>query len=204
MSIIRKLVPAVAACALASGGAVAQETQFIGATLGKSSADFSESSRAKSEMSDVRFNRIIDNSTSWGVRVGNDQTTARYYLSYGQVSDNYRSAAKIRSQTLAASYDLMLPVAQGTRLFAGATAGATRLAQITRGFSNDRDWGVHAGLQAGILQALADNLELEGGYRYARHYRSGVSFKDRDADTRTGGARLKSTDELYLGLNWRF
>ncbi|MCK9564124.1 MAG: porin family protein [Bacteroidales bacterium] len=200
----RKIVPVIAACLLASGTVAAQETQFIGATFGKASANLDESGRAKVWMPGVNFDRILDDSSSWGLRVGNDQTVARYYLSYDYVSDSYRSAAKVRQQTLSASYDLMLPVAQDTRLFAGATAGVTYLGQDTRGYRDDNDWGLHAGLQAGVLHGLSDNLELEGGYRYARHFDSDVTFKPRGATSRVGDARLKSSDQLYVGLNWRF
>lgn len=200
----RMILPVIAACLLASGTAMAQETQFIGFTVGKDSANLNESGRAKVRMPGVNFDRILDDSSSWGLRVGNDQTVARYYLSYDYVSDNYRSAAKIRKQTLSGSYDLMLPVAHSTRLFAGATAGVTYLGQDTRGYRDDNDWGVHAGLQAGVLHGLSDRLEVEGGYRYARHFDSDVTFKPRGASSRRGDARLKSSDELYVGLNWRF
>lgn len=204
MSITRKIAPLVAACMLASGTVMAQETQFIGVTAGKASANLNESGRASVLMPGVNFDRIIDDSTSWGLRVGNDQTATRYYLSYDYVSDNYRSAAKVRQQTLSGSYDFMLPVADSTRLFVGATTGLTYLSQDTRGYREDNDWGLHAGLQAGVVQGLSDNVELEAGYRYAKHYNSDVSFKARGATTRSGDASLKSSEEMYVGLNWRF
>lgn len=204
MTIARKITPVIAACLLASGAAVAQEHQFIGATVGQASANLDESGRASVRMPGVNFDRILDDSSSWGLRVGNDQTTARYYLSYDYASDNYRSAAKVRKQTLSGSYDLMLPIAHSTRLFAGVTAGLTYLGQDTRGYRDDNDWGLHAGLQAGVLHSLSDRLELEGGYRYARHFDSDVSFKPRGTSSRSGDARLKSSDDLYVGLNWRF
>lgn len=204
MSKNRRFVPFIVASLLASGTVAAQETQFIGATFSKSSANLDENGRAQVRMPGVNFDRVLDDSSGWGVRVGNDQTVSRYYLSYDYTSDSYRSAAKIRKQTLSASYDLMLPIAHSTRLFAGATAGVTYLGQDTRGYRDDNDWGVHAGLQAGVLHGLSDRLEVEGGYRYAKHFDSDVTFKPHGATSRNGDARLKSTDELYVGLNWRF
>ncbi|MFA5493630.1 MAG: outer membrane beta-barrel protein [Porticoccaceae bacterium] len=202
MRIARKIVP-IAAISLLATGALAQENLFVGGTVGQISSNYDESNRAKIQMPGVNFDRIIDDSGSWGLRVGNDQTTARYYLSYDYVSDSYHSAAKLRQQTIGLSYDLMLPVASATRLFAGATAGLTHLDQKSNGYRNDSDWGLHAGLQAGVLQNLSDNLELEAGYRYAKHD-ADVDFKPRGIRSRSGSADLSSTEQLYVGLNWRF
>lgn len=202
MRIARKIVP-IAALSLLATGVLAQENLFIGGTIGQISSNYDESSRAKTQMPGVNFDSIINDSGSWGLRAGNDQTHARYYLSYDYVSDSYRGAAKIRQQTIGASYDMMLPVASATRLFAGATVGATHLDQKTSGYRNDSAWGLHAGLQAGVLQNLSDNLELEAGYRYAKH-NAEVDFKPRGTRSRSGSAELSSTEQLYVGLNWRF
>jgi len=204
MTIASKLLP-IAALSFFTSAALATTTPFVGGTLGQTSANFNESSRASVQMPGVNFDSIIDDSGSWGLRAGRDLGQTRYYVSYDYVSDSYRSAARIRHQMLSAAYDLMLPLDGGsTRLFAGANAGLTRLDQKTGGYRHDDDWGIHAGIQAGLLRILADNVELEAGYRYAKHEDAAVDFKPRGASTRSGSARLSSTEQLYMGVNWRF
>lgn len=203
MHIAKKLIP-LAVASLVASGVAAQETRFVGGVLGKSSSNYNESSRAAVQMPGVNFDRIIDDSTSWGLRVGVDQSSSRYYVNYDYVSDSYHRAAKIREQGLSASYDLLFPVGDTTRLFGGATAGLDYLSQKTSGYRNDNDWGLNAGLQAGVLQLLGESVELEAGYRYARHNNSAVDFKPRAGGGTSGTARLRSNEQWYLGLNWRF
>lgn len=203
MNIPKTLIP-LAVASLVASGVAAQETRFVGGVLGQSSSNYNESSRASVQMPGVNFDHIIDNSSSWGLRVGADHTRSRYYLSYDYVSDSDHRAAKIREQGLSFSYDLMLPLGDSTRLFGGATAGVDYLSQKTSGYRNDNDWGLNAGLQVGVLQLLAENLELEAGYRYARHSNAEVDFKPRAGGGNAGTARLRSDEQLYLGLNWRF
>lgn len=197
----KKILSAVVAGFMATG-AMAQENLFVGGTLGQTSSNYSESSRAHAMMSGVDFDGIIDDSGAWGIRFGNDQTHSRYYLSYDYVSDSYRSLASIRQQTLGASYDLMLPVG-AVRFFGGASAGVSHVKQNSNGFRNDTEWGLYAGLQAGALLNIAPDVDLEAGYRYAKHDGVDLRFKSKSG-IHSGSADLKSTEQFYLGVNWRF
>lgn len=196
---------AVAAALLGAAGfaAAADGRPFVGATYGQSSANYGASGRAERMMSDFDFDDVIRNSDSWGARAGVDQGDSRYYVSYGYVSDDRNGIIKFRQQTAGVSYDRMLPVTATTRLFGGVSAGATYVAQVSKGYGGDREWGLHAGVQAGVLQQLTDNAELELGYRYARYDGVDLDFARNRDGLRTGTARLNSAGEAYLGLNWR-
>ena len=203
-----KIAVAVAAALLGAAGFAAADRPaegrpFVGASYGQTSANYGASGRAERMMSDFDFDDVIRHSDTWGVRAGYDQGDSRYYVSYGNVSDDRNGIIKFRQQTATVSYDRMLPVTATTRLFGGVSAGTTYVAQVSKGYASDRDWGLHAGLQAGVLQQLTDNAELEFGYRYAKHDGVDVDFARNRDGLRTGTARLNSTGEAYLGLNWR-
>lgn len=205
MTVAPKFLPVALATFVLSGTAVAQtEDFFVSGIIGQTSANLQESSRAGVRMPAVNFDRVIDDTASWGVRAGRDHNDHRYYLGYDYSSDSYRSAASVRLQTLGAGYDMLLPVADTTRLFAGASAGFTRLEQTTSRYRDNKDWGVHAGLQAGVVHALSQELALEVGYRYQRHWNAEVDFKQRTTGGRDGSANLNSAEQLYMGVNWRF
>jgi opacity protein-like surface antigen len=201
MFIAKKVLP-VAVASLIATGATAEESYFVSGVLSQTSSNYAKSSRGYAEMPDLNVDRIIRHSSGWGLRAGVDEGSSRHYITYNYVSDRYGRDAKIREQNLSGSYDFMFPVADSTRLFAGASLGMTRLHQKTSSFKNDSDWGLHAGLQAGVVQRLGQNMDIEGGYRYTRYDRPDVSFKNQDGNQ--GKAKLRSSDQLYIALNWRF
>ncbi len=176
---------------------------FIGIGWGESSANYHASGRAHAMMPQANFDRVIDDTDTWSLRAGQELDYGRVYLGYSYARDSYHGI-RLRQQALSVSYDHYLPLTSETRLFGGVTAGATYLSQISTGYTGDRDWGVHAGIQAGLLQDIGDQAQLELGYRYTRHSHNDVDFKDNVSGMRTGSARLKSTDHVYLGLNYRF
>lgn len=205
MRIFKTLLPATVLSLTATTAVAVNpigDNVFGGIYAGETSSNYGRDSVARQNMPGADFDRVIDDSTSWGLRVGSDEDSVRYYLDYSFVSDRSRSAGEFREQMLSGSYDLVFSIAQGTRLFGGASVGVTHLKQDTSGFSNDKDWGVHAGLQAGILQTLNEQLELELGYRYAKHSNTRVDFKQEGV--KTGEAKLRSNETVYLGLNWHF
>ncbi len=193
-----------AAMGMSAASAVAQERFFAGVYVGESSSDFDRSGRAAAQMPALRPGRIIDGTTAWGIRGGVDQHTARYYLTYNYASDNDRQLASLREQTLSGSYDLAFPLSDSTRIFGGASAGLTYLKQNTRNFANDSDWGVHAGLQAGVLQELGHAVELEVGFRYTLHDRVKVNFVEDDTSIHRGRLTLDDSQQWYIGANWHF
>src|SRR5690554_39759 len=107
-----------------------------------------------------------------------------------------------RSSDLLGSYDLFMPIADSTRLFGGVTAGLVKLEQDSPGFHRDSDLGLAGGLQAGILHQFDAPVSLEAGYRYLRTT-ADVSLNARSGAV-GGSADLKSSEQLYLGLNYHF
>jgi opacity protein-like surface antigen len=182
---------------------MAAENPFFGVTWGKTSANYGGSSRAAELMPQADFDDVIHRHDTWSVRGGEVLDSGRYYLNYNYVSTG-DNGIDLRQQMLSASYDHFLPITDAFRAFAGVSAGATYVNQVASGYSSDRDWGAHAGVQAGVIALVSDNVEVELGYRYAKHDGVSVDFHDKALGARTGSARLNSTEQAYLGLNWRF
>lgn len=192
----------VAAAVLFSAGAMAQANSFVGVSWGETSSNFDRSSALKTQAPDARFKKVIRNSGTWSVRGGTELGQGRLYATYDNVSDTYRHAWKLRQENLVASYDAYLPLGDSTRLFGGGSAGITKVSLESSGIRRDTGYGYAAGLQAGILQDLPANLQLEGGFRYNIH-NAKVDVKDR-VSGKVGSAKLKSTKLAYIGLNYRF
>ena len=176
---------------------------FAGFTWGESTVNTDRSSSLKQNMDGKnRFDDVIKNSGTWGVRAGQQADKARYYATYENVSDDYGSTFKLRQQNLLGSYDLFVPLGDTTRLFGGASAGLTKLENESRGYSRDSDIGYLVGLQAGILQKLGDNTSVEAGYRYLRS-NAGTEVSERGVG-KLGSIDLHSSKQAYLGLNYHF
>jgi len=147
---------------------------FAGFTWGESTVNTDRSSSLKQNMDGKnRFDDVIKNSGTWGVRAGQMTDEGRYYMTYENVSDDYGSSLKLRQQNLIGSYDMFVPLGDTTRLFGGASAGLTKLENESKGYSRDTDIGYLVGLQAGILQKLGDNTSVprspsEGSASWAR------------------------------------
>ncbi|NRF47887.1 hypothetical protein HRF68_09535 [Pseudomonas stutzeri] len=176
---------------------------FAGFTWGESTVNTDRSSSLKQNMDGKnRFDDVIKNSGTWGVRAGQMTDEGRYYMTYENVSDDYGSSLKLRQQNLIGSYDMFVPLGDTTRLFSGASAGLTKLENESKGYSRDTDIGYLVGLQAGILQKLGDNTSVEAGYRYLRS-NAGTEVSERGVG-KLGSIDVHSSKQAYLGLNYHF
>ncbi|MTI92018.1 MAG: porin family protein [Pseudomonas stutzeri] len=176
---------------------------FAGFTWGESTVNTDRSSSLKQNMDGKnRFDDVIKNSGTWGVRAGQMIDEGRYYMTYENVSDDYGSSLKLRQQNLIGSYDMFVPLGDTTRLFGGASAGLTKLENESKGYSRDTDIGYLVGLQAGILQKLGDNTSVEAGYRYLRS-NAGTEVSERGVG-KLGSIDVHSSKQAYLGLNYHF
>lgn len=194
----------IAATVMFSASTFAQVgTPFVGVSWGESSGKFDRSSALKTNEPGAKFDHVIRNSGTWSVRGGaelGDQ--GRIYLSYDNVSDSYHSQWKARQENLTASYDALLPIGPTTHLFGGGTLGLTKVSLESSGIRRDTGYGYAAGLQAGVLQDLGSNFQIEGGFRYMLH-NAKVDIKDR-ASGKIGSAELDRSKLAYVGLNYRF
>lgn len=176
---------------------------FAGFTWGESTVNTDRSSSLKQNMDGKnRFDDVIKNSGTWGVRAGQMTDEGRYYMTYENVSDDYGSSLKLRQQNLIGSYDMFVPLGDTTRLFGGASAGLTKLENESKGYSRDTDIGYLVGLQAGILLKLGDNTSVEAGYRYLRS-NAGTEVSERGVG-KLGSIDVHSSKQAYLGLNYHF
>ena len=176
---------------------------FAGFTWGESTVNTDRSSSLKQNMDGKnRFDDVIKNSGTWGVRAGQMTDEGRYYMTYENVSDDYGSSLKLRQQNLIGSYDMFVPLGDTTRLFGGASAGLTKLENESKGYSRDTDIGYLVGLQAGILQKLGDNTSVEAGNRYLRS-NAGTEVSERGVG-KLGSIDVHSSKRAYLGLNYHF
>ena len=176
---------------------------FAGFTWGESTVNTDRSSSLKQNMDGKnRFDDVIKNSGTSGVRAGQMTDEGRYHMTYEYVSDDYGSSLKLRQQNLIGSYDMFVPLGDTTRLFGGASAGLTKLENESKGYSRDTDIGYLVGLQAGILQKLGDNTSVEAGYRYLRS-NAGTEVSERGVG-KLGSIDVHSSKQAYLGLNYHF
>ena len=139
--------------------------------------------------------------SGWGLRAGQQNDTSRYYATYDYSAGSH-DGIQLRQQNLLGSYDLFLPVAKQTKLFGGGTAGVTRLTQKSAGFSRDSDTGYAIGVQAGVLQQVAQNSQVELGYRYLRSNAS-TEMSERSG-SKQGSLSLTSSAQTYLSANYAF
>lgn len=175
---------------------------FGGITWGETSNNMRKSHSVNAQLNDPDLDGAINNSGTWGARFGTVEDNARVYVTYDYASDT-RHQYKFRQQNLLGSYDALLPVGdQGTQLFGGVSAGLVSLEQESRGFHRDRDVGLAGGVQAGIIQDLGHNVALEGGYRYLRTS-ADARLKERGMGN-AGRADLHSSEQFYVGVNYRF
>ncbi|MDF3932370.1 outer membrane protein [Pseudomonas citronellolis] len=201
MNMLKKLALATAIIGASVGVAQASEN-FVGLTWGETSNNIQKSDALNRNLNDPKLDSVINNSSTWGVRAGQQNETGRYYATYENTSDTYRGM-KLRQQNLLGSYDAFLPLNdQGTKLFGGGTVGLTKLEQDSRGYSRDSDVGYAVGAQAGILQNIGQNASLEGGYRYLRTNAS--TEMSPHGGAKAGSLDLHSSSQIYLGANYRF
>lgn len=195
-----KLLALGTAIALTSAPALAQDS-FVGLTWGETSSNMDRSKSLKNDPQARTLDSTINNSGTWGVHGGVQDDTGRMYMTYEYTTDSAKGY-KLRQQNLLGSYDLFYPIADNTRLFGGVTAGLVKLEQNSRGFHRDSDLGLAGGLQAGILHQFDAPVSLEAGYRYLRTT-ADANLIERDGSV-GGSFDLKSSERLYLGLNYHF
>jgi len=87
------------------------------------------------------------------------ENKARVYASYTYINHD---TGVDSSDTFSLGYDFILPVDKKLfSLYAGPVLGYTRYIEPEIDLS-----GFHYGAQAGALVRIADNIEIDGGYRY--------------------------------------
>ncbi len=175
---------------------------FVGLTWGQTNNNIQKSSALNANLGNPKLDKVIDNSGTWGVRVGQQHEQGRYYVTYENVSDSH-TGYKLRQQNLLGSYDMFVPFGDfGTRAFAGATLGLVKLEQESRGFKRDSDIGYAAGIQVGLQQPLTKALTVETGYRYLQTNASTEMAPHGGA--KVGSLDLHSSRLPYLGVNYAF
>ncbi|MEH6491302.1 hypothetical protein [Halopseudomonas sp.] len=200
-STITKLVLATPLVFCAATAAQADEN-FASLTWGQTSNNMQKSSALNANLNNPNFDSVINNETTWGVRAGQQNDSARYYATYEYISGS-NNGLKLRQQNLLGSYDVFYPLNQsGTQVFGGGTLGLVKLEQNGSGFSHDSNISYAAGLQAGLLQDISQRVSLEGGYRYLRSNAT-VDVAPHGAGS-LGKVDLHSSGQWYLGANYQF
>lgn len=193
------------ALAFIGGSAVAQASEesitFGGVTYGSTSDKISKSNNLNRNLNTPNADGIIGKDGTWGVRLGQQNQDNRYYASYDNVSGSH-NGLKLRQENLLGSYDAFMPVGPSTQLFGGGTLGFTKLTQESRGSSRDTGMGYAAGLQAGVLQQVAQNVSVELGYRYLRSNAS--TEVSPHGQPKAGSLKVNSSAQTYLAANYNF
>lgn len=180
--------------------AQASDSNFVGLSYGKTSDNISKSSALNSNLGRPGADAVIAREGTWGIRAGQQNDAGRYYATYDYISGSH-DGIKLRQQNLLGSYDVFLPVAQQTKLFGGVSGGITRLTQKSAGFSRNSDTGYAVGFQGGVLQQVAQNTQIEAGYRYLR---SNAGTEMSTNGSKQGSLSLKSAGQLYVSANYGF
>jgi hypothetical protein len=181
---------------------MAQAGVFIGTSYGWTSSDI-ENAKIDDKVPNLDYEDAIKGEDTWGVRVGGDFDFMRVYVSYDRTSSDYHG--KNTQDSLLLSADYMYPVEQNTRIFAGLSAGVTRLDNESasyRGYTYE-SYSKSYGGQFGMIYDF-EGWQLEGGYRILKH-----SSYERSGDARELGASdyfpsLNKSDQFYMALNYRF
>jgi opacity protein-like surface antigen len=203
MKPIHLILPIVAASSLATT-AMADDGNFAGILYGQTSSNYNKSTLAEARMPGVNFDRVIRENDTWGVRFGQESDGKRYYVTYDYASRDRTGLAKIRQSALYGSFDLLRPIADQTRVFLGVSAGLTEVKRWTDNHFRESNIGPQVGMQAGFSFLPSDTMEVEAGYRYARHTGTDMDFLRRNTLDHEGSLNLKRTGHAYVGLNWRF
>lgn len=175
---------------------------FVGFSYGQTSDNIRKSSQLNRKLDDPSLDGVIRHDSTYGLRFGQIQDGVRYYGNYEYV-DGHRHGYKLRQQNLFGSLDGLAPLNNaGTYLFGGGSLGLSQLKNTSPGLSRHSDIGYLAGIQLGALQRVSDAADLELGYRYNR---SNAKFDvSRSGDGKLGSLSLHSSEQFYLGVNYRF
>lgn len=181
---------------------MAQAGVFIGTSYGWTSSDI-ENAKIDDKVPNLDYEDAIKGEDTWGVRVGGDFDFMRVYVSYDRTSSQHNG--KNTQDSILLSADYLYPVEANTRIFAGLSAGATRLDNESasyRGYTYE-SYSKSYGGQVGMIYDF-EGWQLEGGYRILKH-----SSYERSGDARDLGASdyfptLNKSDQFYMALNYRF
>lgn len=166
---------------LASGLLAAGNENFIGISAGEAKSTVKASVGPYSATGD-------DSETAYNVTFGH------YYDDNGRVSGTYSHidySGVDYSDALTFSYDFMLPLTGGLSLYAGPSVGYLWYKDSLIDLS-----GVTYGVQGGVNYRLADDIELDAGYRYVM-----VNGDDNYLGVKV---ELEDVKAWYLGVNVRF
>lgn len=198
---IKKIIASVALMSCAGIGiAQADDSNFVGASYGKTWSDVEHNNTAKQNLANYEIENVFNKDNNWGVRAGRYIGNTRFYINYDQTS-GYSNGTKLRQQNIIGSADYIYPVAANTRLFAGASAGINRLSNGTSGYENDDSYGFTYGAQAGVIQSLDKNFEVEAG---AKYFKNNNSVDYRNSEGKEGTAKLTANKEIYVAVNYKF
>jgi opacity protein-like surface antigen len=185
----------------ASTTAFASDDTFGSLTLGQTSDKIKKSHALNDNLNRPNADGVIGKDTTWGVRLGQQNSQGRYYATYDNVSGSH-NGIKLRQENLLGSYDLFYPVGGTTKLFGGASAGLSKMTQESPGFSRDSNIGYTLGGQAGVLQQISRNTSVELGYRYLRSNAS--TEMSEHGGSKQGALSLTSSAQTYVSANYAF
>lgn len=191
----------IALALVGSSIGVAQADTFVGGSYGLNWSGLERNGAAHENLSDQEFNNVFNRENTWGLRIGKRYETYRVYGVYDYSTGNSKGN-KLNQQNLIGSVDYLYPINdKGTTLFGGGSAGVNRLSNRTANYANDDSYAFAYGFQAGVLQEIDKNFELEGGYRYLR---TENSIDYRENGVKQGTADLKYTQQAYVAVNYHF
>ena len=185
----------------ASSATLASDDTFASLTYGQTSNKIKKSQALNDSLNRPNADGVISKDNTWGVRLGQQNSQSRYYATYDNVSGSH-NGIKLRQENLLGSYDRFFPVGGSTKLFAGATAGLTKMTQESSGFSRDKDIGYAIGGQAGVLQQVSQKTSVELGYRYLRS-NAGTEMSNHSG-SKQGSLSSNSSAQTYLAANYAF
>lgn len=185
----------------ASGATLASDDTFASLTYGQTSNKIKKSQALNDSLNRPNADGVISKDNTWGMRLGQQNSQSRYYATYDNVSGSH-NGIKLRQENLLGSYDRFFPVGGSTKLFAGATAGLTKMTQESSGFSRDKDIGYAIGGQAGVLQQVSQKTSVELGYRYLRN-NAGTEVSNHSG-SKQGSLSSNSSAQTYLAANYAF
>jgi hypothetical protein len=118
----------------ASTTAFASDDTFGSLTLGQTSDKIKKSHALNDNLNRPNADGVIGKDTTWGVRLGQQNSQGRYYATYDNVSGSH-NGIKLRQENLLGSYDLFYPVGGTTNSSAAPRRGLTKMTRESPGFS---------------------------------------------------------------------
>lgn len=178
---------------------IAQAGVFLGTSYGWTSSDI-ENAKIDDKVPNLDYEDSIRNENTWGLRVGGDFDFMRVYLSYDKASSERHGTNTQESLLLSADY--LYQVEANTRLFAGLSAGASRLENESATYYGYtyKSYSKSYGGQFGMIYDF-EGWQLEGGYRILKH---SVYEKSSEKGASDYFPTLDKSDQFYMALNYRF